>query len=60
MANTTRPDFGANTEATEVVKEFASQIQGQTVIVTGVNLHGIGFSTSQAIVRTAPTATSFH
>ena len=55
MASTTRPDFGANTEGLEVAKAFAAQIYGKTVLVTGVNRDGIGFSTSQAIVSSYET-----
>jgi hypothetical protein len=51
MASTSRADFHANTEALEVAKEYASAIKGKTVLVTGVNLSGIGFTTAQAIVR---------
>lgn len=50
MAATTHTKFNANTEGLDVAKEFASGIRGKTVIVTGVNRGGIGFSTSQAFV----------
>jgi NAD(P)-dependent dehydrogenase (short-subunit alcohol dehydrogenase family) len=50
MAATTHTKFNANTEALDVAKEFAAGIRGRTVIVTGVNRNGIGFSTSQAFV----------
>jgi hypothetical protein len=53
MAATTHPHFNANTEGLEVVKAFASQICGKSVIITGVNRGGIGFSTSQALVSAA-------
>ncbi|RKL48021.1 hypothetical protein BFJ70_g2384 [Fusarium oxysporum] len=48
MASTTNPDFGANTEATEVAKAFTDGIRGKTVLITGVNRGGIGFATAQA------------
>ena len=57
MASMSRPDFNANTEGVEVTKEFADSIRGKTVLVTGVNLNGIGFSTSQAIVCLIPFVT---
>lgn len=52
MAATTHSEFNANTEGLEVVKAFASQIRGKSVIVTGVNRGGIGFATAQALVST--------
>ncbi|KAL9112693.1 MAG: hypothetical protein Q9227_002996 [Pyrenula ochraceoflavens] len=54
MTATSRPDFGADTEGLEVAKEFASAIRGKTVLITGVNRSGIGFSTSQAIASQSP------
>ncbi|CRG91499.1 hypothetical protein PISL3812_08548 [Talaromyces islandicus] len=54
MAATTHTKFNANTEGLEVAKEFAAGIRGKTVIVTGVNLSGIGFSTSQAFASQSP------
>jgi hypothetical protein len=48
--STTHPDFDANTEGLEVAKAFADRISGKTVIVTGVNLNGIGFTTARAFV----------
>lgn len=50
MAATTHSEFDANTEGLEVVKEFSSQVRGKSVIITGVNRGGIGFSTAQALV----------
>jgi hypothetical protein len=48
--STSNPSFGPDTEAIEVAKAFATGIQGKTIIVTGVNLLGIGFSTCEAFV----------
>ena len=50
MASTTNTDFNANTEGLEVTKAFAAGINGRTIIVTGVNRGGIGFSTAHALV----------
>lgn len=50
MATTTYPKFTETTEALEVAEAFACGIRGKTIIVTGVNRGGIGFSTSQAFV----------
>ena len=51
MPTTTHPEYNANTEALEVAKAFAERIRGKTIIVTGVNRGGIGFTTAQAFVR---------
>lgn len=50
MAATTHPEFSENTEAIEVAEAFPSEIRGKTIMVTGVNRGGIGFSTSRAFV----------
>ncbi|KAK7749299.1 hypothetical protein SLS62_008268 [Diatrype stigma] len=54
MPFTTHPEFNANTEALEVAKAFADGIRGKTVIVTGVNRGGIGFTTAQAFASQSP------
>ncbi|KAJ5084537.1 hypothetical protein NUU61_009116 [Penicillium alfredii] len=51
MAATTHPEFNANTEAFQVAEAFPQAIRGKTVLVTGVNRNGIGFTTSQAFVN---------
>ena len=50
MASTTYPDFHAHTEALEVAKAFASGIKDRIIIITGVNVQGIGYTTAQAFV----------
>lgn len=52
MAATTHPEFNGNTEGLEVARAFAERVRGKTVIVTGVNRAGIGYTTSQALVST--------
>jgi hypothetical protein len=47
---TTHPEFNDKTESIEVAKAFAAVIRGKTILVTGVNLGGIGFTTSEAFV----------
>ncbi|KAI1453988.1 putative short-chain dehydrogenase [Annulohypoxylon moriforme] len=47
-------DFNENTEALEVAKAFAEGIHGKTIIVTGANLKGIGFTTAQAFASQSP------
>lgn len=50
MAGTTYPHFGANTEGHEVTESFKDVVVGKTIMVTGVNKGGIGFSTTHALV----------
>lgn len=50
MTTTTHPEFNDHTEALDVAKAFAVEIRGKTVLVTGVNVAGIGFTTVQAFV----------
>lgn len=52
MTATTHSEFNDQTEALDVAKVFSEAIRGKTVIVTGVNRQGIGFSTSEALVST--------
>ncbi|KAI1074714.1 putative short-chain dehydrogenase [Whalleya microplaca] len=51
---TTHPEFGHDTEALEVAKAFAEGIRGKTIIVTGVNRGGIGYSTTEAFASQSP------
>lgn len=50
MPSTTHPEFNIDTEAVDVAKAFADGVRGKTIIVTGVNRGGIGYSTSHAFV----------
>lgn len=50
MTATTNPQFNDSTEAKDVAKAFASQVHGKTVLITGVNIKGIGFATAEAFV----------
>ncbi|KIW04829.1 uncharacterized protein PV09_04012 [Verruconis gallopava] len=54
MTATTHRDFGPDTEALDVAKAFKEQIRGKTILVTGVNRGGIGFTTAQAFASQAP------
>ena len=51
MTATTNADFDATTEANEVAAAFPEAIKGKTILITGVNVAGIGFSTAEALVR---------
>jgi hypothetical protein len=50
MPATTYPSFNEKTEALEVASKFPDQIKGKTILITGVNLKGIGFTTAEAFV----------
>ena len=55
MASTSRSDFNDQTEALDVAKTFVEGIRGKTVIVTGANRDGIGFTTAEAFVSACQT-----
>ena len=50
MTSTTHIEFNDQTEATQVAKAFAEVVYGKTILVTGVNRGGIGFTTAEAFV----------
>jgi hypothetical protein len=50
MTDTTYSNFNEKTESLEVAEKFSDQILGKTILVTGVNLGGIGFTTAKAFV----------
>ncbi|KAM0346659.1 hypothetical protein ACHAPU_005371 [Fusarium lateritium] len=54
MASTTHSEFGAHTEAVDVAEAFADGIRGGTILITGVNRGGIGFSTAHAFSTQDP------
>ncbi|KAI1362467.1 putative short-chain dehydrogenase [Xylaria arbuscula] len=54
MPATTHSEFNVNTEALEVAKAFRDGIRGKTVLVTGGNPDGIGFTTCQAFASQDP------
>ncbi|KAJ9145360.1 putative Short-chain dehydrogenase [Pleurostoma richardsiae] len=54
MTATSHPEFNAQTEALEVAKAFPDAIRGKTVVVTGVNRGGIGFTTAEAFASQSP------
>lgn len=55
MTTTTYSEFNGGTEGTEVAKVFAGGIRGKTILVTGVNSGGIGFTTAEAFVSLVST-----
>lgn len=54
MTATTHLSYDEKTEALEVAKAFSTAIKGKTVLVTGVNLQGVGFTTAQAFASQSP------
>ncbi len=50
MTATTYSNFNEKTKSLEVAKKFAKEIRAKTILVTGVNRGGIGFSTAKAFV----------
>jgi hypothetical protein len=50
MTATTYSNFNEKTESLKVAEKFADQIHGKTILVTGVNRGGIGFSTAKSFV----------
>jgi hypothetical protein len=59
MATTSNPNYNAQTEALDVAKAFHEEIKGKIVIITGVNLTGIGFSAAEAFVSNIRESASF-
>ena len=51
MAQPIHPAFDQTTEALDAAQAFAKQIKGKTVVITGVNRGGIGYTTAEAFVR---------
>lgn len=56
MTATTHPEFNQQTESLDVARTFAEEIRGRTILVTGVNRKGIGFTTSKAFVSSMSTS----
>ncbi|KAI9166437.1 Short-chain dehydrogenase TIC 32 A, chloroplastic [Paramyrothecium foliicola] len=54
MTATTYPQFNDRTEGLEVAAAFADQVRGKTIIVTGVNRQGIGYTTAEAFASQSP------
>jgi NAD(P)-dependent dehydrogenase (short-subunit alcohol dehydrogenase family) len=54
MTATTHAEFDGETGALDVAKAFPEAIRGKHIIVTGVNLKGIGFTTAQALASQGP------
>ncbi|KAK5098489.1 hypothetical protein LTR70_002702 [Exophiala xenobiotica] len=54
MTSTTHSDFDKATEASDVAAAFPQAIKDRTILVTGVNRQGIGYTTAEAFASQAP------
>ncbi|KAK5945364.1 hypothetical protein PMZ80_002568 [Knufia obscura] len=54
MASTTHPDFGPTTEALTVAAAFPTAIKDRTILITGINKLGIGYTTAEALASQSP------
>lgn len=54
MTATTYAEYGKETEAFTVAAAFPEAIKGRTIIITGVNKQGIGYSTAEAFASQGP------
>ena len=54
MTSTTNNNFGFDSEGLAVAATFASSIRNRTILVTGVNRKGIGYSTSESFASKSP------
>lgn len=50
MTGTTHSEFGHDTEGSTVAQAFADRIRGKTILITGVNRGGLGYSAAHALV----------
>jgi hypothetical protein len=50
MTATTHTEFNSQTEGLEVAEAFAENIRGKTVVITGVNRNGIGYTAAESFV----------
>ena len=54
MTSTTHSTFDKNTEAPEVGAAFPLSIKDRTILITGVNKQGIGYTTAEAFASQSP------
>jgi NAD(P)-dependent dehydrogenase (short-subunit alcohol dehydrogenase family) len=54
MTATTHPEYNSQTEALTVTAAFPDSIRGKTILVTGVNRNGIGYTTAEAFASQSP------
>ena len=54
MAALTHPEFDSTTEGLTVAAAFGPSIKGRTILITGVNKLGIGYTTAEAFASGSP------
>ena len=54
MTSTNYPDFRATTEALTVGLAFPASVRDRTILMTGVNKLGIGYTTAEALASQCP------
>jgi NAD(P)-dependent dehydrogenase (short-subunit alcohol dehydrogenase family) len=54
MTSTTHSNFDKHSEALDVAATFPQSIKDRTILVTGVNKKGIGYTTIEAFASQAP------
>jgi NAD(P)-dependent dehydrogenase (short-subunit alcohol dehydrogenase family) len=56
---TSRPDFHAKTNGTDVAATFASAVRGRVILITGVSPRGIGSAIAKALAAQSPSLLIF-
>lgn len=54
MPSTTHSEYNAATDGTTVAAAFGDQITGRTILITGVNRLGLGYTTAAAFASQSP------
>lgn len=54
MTSTTHPEYNSFTDGLTVAAAFGSSIKGRTILITGVNKLGIGYTTAGAFASQSP------
>ena len=54
MTSTSHSNFDKNTEAPDVAAAFPQAIKDRTILITGVNKQGIGYTTAEAFATQSP------
>jgi NAD(P)-dependent dehydrogenase (short-subunit alcohol dehydrogenase family) len=49
-----KPDFGFETTAEEIAKAYTDQIQGKTILITGVTPNGLGLYAAKTLAAHSP------
>ncbi|KAH6607750.1 hypothetical protein Trco_004063 [Trichoderma cornu-damae] len=54
MASVTHTEFGRDTTGSQVAASFPDAVRGKTILITGGNRHGLGFSAARALASQSP------